>query len=335
MTIESSSRKDMLEAMAQFDSTLRGTREWVNWENKKNHKYAIDLGGVLYPVKKIVSVASGTPVREFGGGNEANAYARKREFKITHLRAKNPDWCRDELIVALDFYLRNRDQGFRQGSPEIEGLSLLLQSIGRHVHNYESATFRNANGVFRRIGNFQSLDPNYPGKGLENIGALGKEVWEEFGHDPFKCEQIANLIIQSLEELEDIVFPSDDDDGSYEAEEGRIVARLHRRRERDKKIVEKKKNSELKRSGRLSCEACGITFEQVYGERGRDFIECHHTKPLHAMKPGEKTKLVDLVLLCANCHRMVHRKNPWPSIGELQDVEGVKKLRKHFKNVLG
>jgi 5-methylcytosine-specific restriction protein A len=55
---------------------------------------------------------------------------------------------------------------------------------------------------------------------------------------------------------------------------------------------------------------CAFDFEAAYGGRGREYIEVHHTLPLHAS--GEtKTKLSDLVLLCANCHRMVHRSAPW------------------------
>nr|WP_262379931.1 hypothetical protein [Pseudomonas sp. WS 5414] len=27
---------------------------------------------------------------------------------------------------------------------------------------------------------------------------------------------------------------------------------------------------------------------------------------MHTLQPGDKTKLADLALLCANCHRVVH-----------------------------
>ncbi|MDO6522910.1 HNH endonuclease [Shimia thalassica] len=46
-------------------------------------------------------------------------------------------------------------------------------------------------------------------------------------------------------------------------------------------------------------------------------MECHHTVPVSEMKPGDKTKLSDLALVCANCHRMIHAKRPWLSIQEL------------------
>ena len=29
-----------------------------------------------------------------------------------------------------------------------------------------------------------------------------------------------------------------------------------------------------------TCMACGFNFEAVYGDRGKDYIEVHHVKPL-------------------------------------------------------
>ena len=58
----------------------------------------------------------------------------------------------------------------------------------------------------------------------------------------------------------------------------------------------------------LDCYVCGFNFEEVYGERGKDFIEVHHLQPLSTLE--EATEInpdTDLVPLCANCHRMIHR----------------------------
>lgn len=59
----------------------------------------------------------------------------------------------------------------------------------------------------------------------------------------------------------------------------------------------------------VTCAACNFNFEQKYGERGRDFIEIHHIKPLSSLGgSAEINPKEDLVPLCANCHRMVHRR---------------------------
>ncbi|PGQ44865.1 HNH endonuclease, partial [Bacillus thuringiensis] len=59
----------------------------------------------------------------------------------------------------------------------------------------------------------------------------------------------------------------------------------------------------------LNCYACGFNFEEIYGERGKDFIEIHHIKPLSTLEEAIVIDPeTDLVPLCANCHRMVHRR---------------------------
>lgn len=77
----------------------------------------------------------------------------------------------------------------------------------------------------------------------------------------------------------------------------------------------------IKKHG-INCVACGFNFEKVYGERGKDFIEVHHIKPLSTLEEAvEINPETDLVPLCANCHRMVHRrKEDILSIDELKKI---------------
>ena len=111
---------------------------------------------------------------------------------------------------------------------------------------------------------------------------------------------------------------AESDDLLEEAPEGRLLTRVHLRRERNRELVESKKRLVLKQGGSLTCEVCGFNFKAEYGERGDGFIECHHTKPLEALEPGAKTHVRDLALVCSNCHRMIHRRRPWLSINELR-----------------
>jgi 5-methylcytosine-specific restriction enzyme A len=79
-------------------------------------------------------------------------------------------------------------------------------------------------------------------------------------------------------------------------------------RERKSGVVKQAKKLFFKKHKRLYCEACKFDFTKVYGERGKDFIEGHHTKLVKEMKEGDKTKAEDIAMLCSNCHRMIHRK---------------------------
>lgn len=57
-----------------------------------------------------------------------------------------------------------------------------------------------------------------------------------------------------------------------------------------------------------TCFACGFNFEKKYGDRGVGYIEIHHLKPLsHQKEEVFVDPKKDLIPLCPNCHRMVHR----------------------------
>lgn len=99
------------------------------------------------------------------------------------------------------------------------------------------------------------------------------------------------------------------------AEEWRSQLRMHLRRERSSKLIRAFKE----RLSNLRCYVCDFDFEQTYGILGEGYIEAHHRVPVSRLNSGQVTRIEDLVPLCANCHRMVHRD---PSF----DVEYLKSL---------
>ncbi len=116
---------------------------------------------------------------------------------------------------------------------------------------------------------------------------------------------------------DEITQPSEVSERS--AAEGHELLRLHRVRERSHRLVARKKRLVLSKSGRLVCEACDFDFASVYGTRGERFAECHHIHPISLSAPGRRTRLSDLAIVCANCHRMLHLR-PWVSIAELRAI---------------
>ena len=81
------------EAMNNFDQDLRNSSYWLRWQEDETYKYAIELNGLLYPVKQIVSMATKIPVNQFTGGDQANGYVERRGFKVVELpRASNETW---------------------------------------------------------------------------------------------------------------------------------------------------------------------------------------------------------------------------------------------------
>lgn len=85
--------------------------------------------------------------------------------------------------------------------------------------------------------------------------------------------------------------------------EGGIKVLVSRRRERNPKL----RKQALRIHG-YSCQACGFDFEKFYGEIGEEFAEVHHVVPLAEVEERETNPETDLTVLCANCHRMVHRQ---------------------------
>jgi 5-methylcytosine-specific restriction protein A len=58
------------------------------------------------------------------------------------------------------------------------------------------------------------------------------------------------------------------------------------------------------------CAVCGFNFERTYGLWGKQWAEVHHLKPIAEEKDYKRVTdpKKDLIVLCANCHRMIHRK---------------------------
>jgi hypothetical protein len=102
--------------------------------------------------------------------------------------------------------------------------------------------------------------------------------------------------------------------------EGRRLLKLHKFRERKLRIVIRKKKSVLKATGLLLCEACSFDFAAVYGKLGDGFAECHHRLPLAEYDAEAPTRLEDLAIVCANCHRMLHRSRPMMKVEELRSL---------------
>lgn len=237
---------------------------------------------------------------------------------------RNAHWSRDELILALDLYIRHRKSPPAKGAAEIIELSQVLNALGTVLGQRESGTYRNENGVYMKLMNFRRLDPDYTADGRKGLARGNKDearVWEEFAADPARLAEVAQFIRNGIiEHKNDVDLSGPDEPGIEEAEEGRVATRVHRYRERDRRLVEAAKAQALKKHGRLFCIACNFDFSKRYGGECAGIIDVHHTKPVHTLQPGEKTKLSDLALLCSNCHRVVHSRRKWLSVEQLRAV---------------
>lgn len=109
-------------------------------------------------------------------------------------------------------------------------------------------------------------------------------------------------------------LPDIDDDS--QVTEGGAKWVVHLRKERRPSIIQRKKVAVRRETGRLACEACNLDFSQRYGI---DYCEVHHLTPLSTLTSTTTTRLEDLSILCANCHRAIHRAGrPMPTVAEFR-----------------
>ena len=222
-------------------------------------------------------------------------------------RQSNPTWTRDELILALSVFF-NADatsSALATNNQEIVQLSKLLNQYNAYAST-KSETFRNENGVKMKLMNFRSFDR--PGHGLSNVGKQDRDIYFEFVNQKDSLHILADKIKEIIKSGIDFSASPDVSDDSSRFSEGEILTRLHKYKERNPKLVKRKKDSIYQKTGVLLCEACDFNFGEVYGELGDGYIECHHIVPLSSLEPNTQTKLSDLALVCANCHRMLHRR---------------------------
>jgi hypothetical protein len=90
---------------------------------------------------------------------------------------------------------------------------------------------------------------------------------------------------------------------SFLKAEGKKLERHQSVRERSPQV----RKAALARYGR-ACMVCGFDFEETYGPWASDCVEVHHLRLLKTYpKGGRLTDVGDVIVVCPNCHRALHR----------------------------
>jgi len=218
---------------------------------------------------------------------------------------RNPAWAEDELLIVLDLYLEHR-RVLEETDPRVIAASDLLNRLPLHPQA-GTPGFRTPDAVVLRMANYRSYDPSTAAKGMTNAGRRAEQVWQRYADTPV----VVHDLVTSIRAVAESVGPEYDAAKAPEPDEGdvlegRLIYRLHRRRERHP-ALRARKLKELDKAGtRPACEVCGLVPESVFGPGSDQVLECHHLRPLRL---GERsTRLADVALLCATCHRAIHAK---------------------------
>jgi len=234
---------------------------------------------------------------------------------VTHGHG-NPNWTRDETILALDLYFYFEGHIPSRTDKRVQDLSDQLRSFPYHARAARQKSFRNPDGVAFKLQNIRNVAT---GKGLANVSKMDHQVWNELGNNPLRTKELANLIREGLEVVEGV---KEETEGDEAFSEGKMVTEAHLRRERQPKI-RKRLLEERKKAGQLACEMCGCRSAATNTQFAEAMFEAHHVLPLSLGKE-RITRLKDMALLCANCHRMIHRaisiEKLWLSVAEAKSI---------------
>ncbi|QSR16520.1 hypothetical protein [Novosphingobium sp. KA1] len=176
--LSSVTRHGVLQAIDEFDSIGREAF-LAKYGFGKAKKYLLWHEGKPYDSKAILGAAfsylpgSPSPLKpeDFSGGYLYAVPALKKlgfSFEIDDVPTevakskKNPLWTRDQVILALELYVKHngRDPGVRH--PDVIEVSALLRQMATEAG---LQTYRNPSGVIMKMMNFRSLDPVFTSKG--------------------------------------------------------------------------------------------------------------------------------------------------------------------------
>lgn len=225
----------------------------------------------------------------------------------------NPDWTEDEIVLALDLYFALKGKIPGSHDSAVIELSEFLRSFPYHSAAARKPSFRNPDGVAFKLQNLRQIAT---GNGLGNTSKTDKAVWEHYGKNPEAVQRRAALIRQAV--LAENKSRLEDEEDVFA--EGRAVTSAHKRRERSKKLRQGLLKKRVE-SQSLCCDVCGYrntTGDPRFDDAG---LEAHHLRPLSEV--GEtNTKLTDVALLCATCHRLTHRaisvEKRWLSLEQIR-----------------
>jgi 5-methylcytosine-specific restriction enzyme A len=339
MSIPRNIRKEhILKALSEIDN--HGVPD-----ERNSSKFNLLYEGNQYPPKYVLSLANkyanGHELHptEFNGGKQTNKYLSDRGFEIISNEKNdlvNHSWTILSPIIAVK---------------EMDKLSFLHKGTGIPMDmryffdlgDMEKGEKRITTLIYNDSqfeGHFIMDKTDNPRTRLFWSGDLAKAILNDFPDEyiGFKNGTLAESNIQmrftNRNDNEYEVFIASEIDSKqlqkyikdiesevseedYYYQDGAIRYYYGKRYERNP--INRQKAIEI--HGTI-CMACGFNFEDVYGEHGKDFIEVHHVKQLSTVKEEmDINPKEDLVTLCSNCHRMVHRnRDQVLSIEELRAI---------------
>ena len=254
---------------------------------------------------------------------DLHSYTLEKIEKYTEERFKKPGYVANQLSKFILQIKKNHIIVAYSSPSTIYGIGIVEQKNWKFNSSVESNEYWLRNT--RKVNWMDSFLPKKIGN-EEVISELGvrqtiKAIPRKIFIDkilPFIPEdsktKIYDLIISS--EISD--FPSLEEDEIDLNFKEKKKLRYHKSFDRDPKLIKS-----AKKEHGYTCMVCGFNYEDKYGEIGKNYIEAHHLIPFAELdENADLSPKKDVVVLCANCHRMIHR---------FEDTSNIKKFKKLIK----
>lgn len=248
------------------------------------------------------------------------------------MKKKKKEGTITEIALVLPaLYLMEQHNGIIKASALYKGLALIMHPTGNDIRILNKRKDTYFSQIARNLKCHDSLTKNgYAHYELENNKRDGTFQIRESGAKYLNRNiEVLELLFSDNFSYEDTVeklagieaLPKENKvnafDENININEGSKNVTSTYRYERSKQLKEYACNA-FAVDGQISCACCNFNFNQFYGnELGGTYIEIHHIKPIFKyqdedMEKTMKEALANLVPLCSNCHRMIHRKRNNP-----------------------
>ena len=165
----------------------------------------------------------------------------------------NPDWTREETILALDLALRSYPKIPGKTSLEVRQLSEFIRQLPIHSEASRNERFRNPAGVYMKLINLVSLHPEKADRKGLRTSTTDRAVWKEYWRRPKLVAQLAREIAKGVRVLGEPDAQEIDLDGETEMAEGATLTRVHKLRERKRGFRRRVIRRVKKERGGLQC----------------------------------------------------------------------------------
>jgi len=225
----------------------------------------------------------------------------------------------NQLILPALLVLHNSESGKASTSELIKKLRILLNPKGEDVKILKGRKDDKFSQKVRNLKSHSSLEKDHYAKYQKSIFSITQKG-ENYLNEKF--ELIRYLITNDFDwgDIKDSLKAIDKNkkkkvetfdenilinEGYKKALEVSFYARSKTLRDAAIKFFTTK--------GLMYCQCCRFSFSNFYGEKfGKGYIEIHHIKPVFKYEDDELQKFIsdaieNLIPVCSNCHRMIHR----------------------------